>query len=111
MPNIFKSEGHTVDEVAASAIPAGQFAFENAIAKFYSGGDAVTAGQPVAAYVGGVTIQVLKAVKANTYSVGADVFGDETAQTALTAGGDGKLGICAKASTANDDHVDVRMIN
>jgi len=111
MSNIFISEGNTVEEVAASSIVPGSFAFENGLAKFYSGADTVGAGEVVAPIVGNATVKILKQTKANTFAVGASVYGDETAQTALTVGGDGTLGVCAKASTANDDYVFVRLVN
>lgn len=111
MPNAFISEGHTVKEVASVAIPAGSFAFENNVFKFYSGSDTTVAGTPVAPYTGGVTIQLKKASAADTFSVGAPVFASVANQNALTAGGDGQAGICAKESLAGDEHVYVRLTN
>lgn len=110
MANVLVSTGNTVEEIAGSAIQPGSFAFENGLAKFYTGAAEIPAGSNAAPIVGNATVQILKGTKANTYAVGATVYGDETAQTALTAGGDGTLGICAKASTANDDYVLVRLV-
>ena len=79
--NSFDTQGNTLQEVAASAIVSGSFAFETTIAKFYSATD-TAAGQPVAPDVGGCTINILKETLANTFAIGAEVFGDETLQTA-----------------------------
>ena len=116
MANQLDSSGHTINEVAAATIAAGTFAFTaSGIAKFYStnGTDSqpAVAGATVAPYVGGVSVWVDKATAANVFAQGAAVYGDESAQNALTSGGDGTLGYAAEPSANGDLRVLVRLTN
>jgi predicted RecA/RadA family phage recombinase len=110
MANTLHQTGNTIEEVVAADVTDGQFEFTaSGIAKFFTK-DAV-AGQLTAAHVGNVTYAVDKDSATDVYALGADVFGDETAQTALTAAGDGQLGYAAAASANGDLQVMVRLTN
>lgn len=110
MANFLSSTGFTFEEVAGAEIAPGTFAFTAAgTAKFYGGkgtdSQNVASGDDVSASVGGIVVAFEKDDATDTYVQGATVYGDATAQTALTAGGDGTLGLAAKASANGDTHV------
>lgn len=96
----------TIDEIAATDIDGGFAAFENGLFKFYT--RSAEAGQPIAANVRMTRVCLDKGTQTDAWEIGEDVNFDVATQTAVKTGG-AKCGICAKASTANDSQVDVRI--
>ena len=96
-----------MDVVPVADITAPTFAFAGTYAVLYTR-DA-TAGSVASPNCFNTIVRVDKATASNTFTVGAAVHLSVANQNALTTGGDGKMGVAAKASANGDPYVVVAL--
>jgi len=104
---VARSNHSVVDVSVPSAVTAPTFAFEGGLCVFYTR-DA-PAGAKASPNCFNTIVAITKATLTDTFDVGDSVYLSVANQNALTAGGDGKMGICAKASSATDPEVMVAL--
>ena len=99
-------DSSTIEEIAASKIAAGTFAFENGLCKYYSRD--VEAGERVSPNVRSIRVKIDKALATDVWEVGQEVLLDEANQNAVKAGGT-RGGYCAVASANGDSQVELML--
>ena len=102
---LVRAPANTITTVPGAAITAPTFAFEDTYAVFYTRDAA--AGAPASPNAFNTVVTITKTNSTDVFALGADVFLDVSEQEALTVGGDGKMGICSKASANGDLTVEV----